>query len=60
MFPRVLRKEVLFLLAAKAALLLGLYLLFFSPAHRPTLTPERVQSHILEQTAREDTNRGSR
>jgi hypothetical protein len=60
MFPRVLRREVLFLLAAKAALLLGLYLLFFSPAHRPTVTPERLQSHILDQTTREGSSRGYR
>jgi hypothetical protein len=60
MFPRVLRREVLLLLAGKAALLLMLYLLFFSPAHRPTLTPERLQSHIFSSGDREDTGRGNR
>ena len=60
MFPRVLRREVLLLLAGKAVLLLALYLLFFSPAHRLTLTPERLQSHILEPDNREITSLGHR
>jgi hypothetical protein len=60
MFPRVLRREVLLLLAGKAVLLLTLYFLFFSPAHRPTLTPERLQSHIFDSGDGEDTGRGNR
>jgi hypothetical protein len=60
MFPRMLRREVLLLLAGKAALLLALYLLFFSPAHRPTLTPERLQSHIFDSGDGGDTSHGNR
>lgn len=60
MFPRILRREVLLLLAGKAALLLALYLLFFSPAHRPILTPERLQSHILDAIGGENSSHGNR
>ncbi len=47
MFPNTLRREILLLIAVKAALLLALYFLFFSPAHRPTLTPDRLSAHLL-------------
>ena len=46
MFPSLLRREILLLLAVKAALLLLLYALFFSPAHRVTMTPERLRTHL--------------
>ena len=45
MFPQGLRREILILLAVKAALLTLLYVLFFSPAHRPA--PASLQSHLL-------------
>jgi hypothetical protein len=45
MFPVILRRDILILLAVKAGLLLLLYLLFFSPAHRP---PDvSMRDHIL-------------
>ena len=46
MFPSLLRREILLLLAVKAALLLRLYVLFFSPAHHVTVTPERLRAHL--------------
>ncbi len=47
MFPTVLRRDILLLLAVKAGLLALLYFLFFSPAHRP---PDvRIDQHILGQ-----------
>jgi hypothetical protein len=46
-FPHTLRREILILLAAKAALLAILYAAFFAPAHRAALTPEQTASHIL-------------
>jgi hypothetical protein len=45
MFPVVLRREIIAALALKAGLLAMLYLLFFSPAHRPA--PEMLQVHIM-------------
>ena len=46
MFPSLHRREIIILLAAKAALLVLLYVLFFSPAHRVTVTPERLRAHL--------------
>ncbi|MDB5734955.1 MAG: hypothetical protein JWN16_1592 [Alphaproteobacteria bacterium] len=46
MFPSLLRREIIILLAAKAALLTLLYVLFFSPAHRDPVTPERLRAHL--------------
>jgi hypothetical protein len=46
MFPAVLRREVIVLLVAKAALLMLLYVLFFSPGHRVTVTPESLRTHL--------------
>ncbi len=45
MFPLILRRDILILLAVKAALLVVLYWLFFSPAHRPAEL--HMQDHIL-------------
>jgi hypothetical protein len=45
MFPVILRREIIIALAAKAALLAILYVLFFSPSHRAP-APD-VQTHIL-------------
>ncbi|HEX4270253.1 MAG TPA: hypothetical protein VHZ32_02665 [Rhizomicrobium sp.] len=45
MFPLALRREIIAALAVKAGLLALLYLLFFSPAHRPA--PEMLQLHIM-------------
>jgi hypothetical protein len=45
MFPVILRREIIIALAAKAALLAILYVLFFSPSHRAS-APD-VQTHIL-------------
>jgi hypothetical protein len=47
MFPRILRREILLLLALKAILLCVLYAVFFSPSHRLSLTPELLRSHVL-------------
>ena len=46
MFPAHLRREIVILLALKAAALTLLYFLFFSPSHRPQTLP--VIAHILE------------
>lgn len=45
MFPKALRREILIVLGLKALLLLALYQLFFSPAHRHG--PENPVTHIL-------------
>ena len=47
MFPILLRREIILMLALKAALLTLLYFLFFSPAHRVTVTPERLRAHLV-------------
>ena len=47
MFPVVLRREIILALALKAGLLVILYLLFFSPTHRQTGTPELLRAHIV-------------
>jgi hypothetical protein len=47
MFPRVLRRDVLILLAAKAAGLTILYFAFFAPGLHLTLNADAVQTHIL-------------
>jgi hypothetical protein len=46
MFPAHLRREIVILLAFKAAALTLLYLLCFSPSHRPQSLP--VMLHVLE------------
>ena len=45
MFPIVLRREIIILLAAKAALLTLLYFVFFS--HRPAVTPDVLRAHVM-------------
>lgn len=45
MFPAHLRREIIILLALKAAALTLLYFLFFSPARRPEIVP--IITHIL-------------
>ncbi len=52
MFPLVLRREIIFLLLAKAVLLTALYFLFFSPARRIDPTPHRMQAHLFTDTIR--------
>jgi hypothetical protein len=47
MFPIALRREILILIAIKAALLTLLYFLFFSPAHRIEPTPDTLRAHIV-------------
>jgi len=47
MFPRVLRLEIIALLAAKAALLAALYFLFFAP-HGPEPDPAALRAHLLQ------------
>ncbi len=44
MFPVILRREIIFVLAVKAALLAILYIFFFSPSHRAPM----AENHILE------------
>jgi hypothetical protein len=44
MFPFALRREILLLLAVKAALLTALYLLFF--AHPTSPTPAAIGAHL--------------
>ncbi|HEU4549034.1 MAG TPA: hypothetical protein VFS01_05010 [Rhizomicrobium sp.] len=45
MFPAHLRREIIILLAVKAAALTLLYFLFFSPSHRAPPVP--ADTHIL-------------
>ncbi|MCP5410606.1 MAG: hypothetical protein H6924_00375 [Alphaproteobacteria bacterium] len=45
MFPAHLRREIILLLAVKAAALTLLYFLFFSPAHHPQTLP--IITHLL-------------
>jgi hypothetical protein len=47
MFPIVLRRDILILLAVKAALLTLLYFLFFSPAHRIPVSPDGLRAHLV-------------
>jgi hypothetical protein len=49
MFPIVLRRDILIALGLKAALLAILYLLFFSPSHRPHETVVAMRQHIFGQ-----------
>lgn len=47
MFPTPLRREILILLAAKAAALTLLYVLFFSPMSRPDQADISNENHLL-------------
>lgn len=49
MFPIILRREVIILLAVKAVLLALIYFLFFSPAHRVDVTPGQLREHLVGQ-----------
>ncbi len=49
MFPIVLRREIILLLAAKAAGLTILYFLFFAPAHQTVVTPDKLRAHVMGQ-----------
>jgi hypothetical protein len=57
MFPRVLRREILILLAAKAAGLTLIFYLFFAPQSRHALPP--IESRLLVQPISE-TDHGHR
>jgi hypothetical protein len=48
-FSIVLRREIIILLAAKAALLGLLYFLFFAPAHQTVVTPQSLRAHVMGQ-----------
>lgn len=43
----LLWREIALLLAAKVVALTCLYLLFFSPPHRPLVDTEAVSAHLL-------------
>jgi hypothetical protein len=45
--PRRFRREILAVLGLKAVGLAVLYLLFFSPSHRPALTTTTVVNHLV-------------
>lgn len=47
MFPHLLRRDIILLIAVKAAILTLLYVLFFSPAHRLAVSPEGLRTYIL-------------
>ena len=49
MFPIVLRREIIILLAAKAGLLTLLYFLFFAPSHQAAVTPDVLRAHVMGQ-----------
>lgn len=42
-----LAREVTFWLVVKAVALAALFFLFFSPAHRPNLTPDSVEARLI-------------
>ena len=48
LFRHPLAKEITAVLVFKAVVLVGLYLAFFGPADRPTVTPEGVGAALLE------------
>ena len=52
MFARRLSREIVALLAIKVAALLALFLLFFSPAHRPDIDDARMGEQILSEPER--------
>ncbi|MDZ5649864.1 MULTISPECIES: cytochrome oxidase putative small subunit CydP [Nitrospirillum] len=45
---RILLKRVLMFTALKLALMVALFFLFFSPPHRPTVTPSAVGSALFD------------
>lgn len=45
----MLSREILLALLFKAAALFALYVLFFSPAHRPTVTPVDMTTALSQQ-----------
>ncbi len=49
-----LRREVLLALALKGALLLAVYLLFFSPAHRPPSNAAATSAALIETSVPRD------
>ncbi|MDE2465041.1 MAG: hypothetical protein KGO02_15195 [Alphaproteobacteria bacterium] len=51
MFPTSVRREVVALLIAKFILLSVLYVLFFSPSHRLTVTTQRLEHHLFADSA---------
>ncbi len=52
MFPKILRREILLLLAGKALILTILYLLFFSSAHQSSPDTALLQAHLLRSSPR--------
>jgi len=50
-----LRQEVLLALALKGALLLAIYLLFFSPQHRPPSNAAATSAALIETSVPQDT-----
>lgn len=51
---RHIRRSICWVLLVKLIALIALWALFFSPAHRLHVTPERVNSQLVIETAPED------
>jgi|HubBroStandDraft_6_1064221.scaffolds.fasta_scaffold550791_2 hypothetical protein len=47
MFPRILRRDILVLLGAKAVALTLIYLVFIAPSSRPEPDRSAMQAHLL-------------
>jgi hypothetical protein len=47
MFPKLLRRDILLLLAAKAAVLTLIYFTFIAPATTPEPNRAAMQAHLL-------------
>jgi hypothetical protein len=60
MFPKVVRREILLLLAAKAAALTVIYFVFFSPTEKSVLSPHDIEAHLFFDTAHQDGRNGHR
>jgi hypothetical protein len=46
-FPKVVRREILILLAAKAVALTAIYFIFFAPTDRSTPSAREIETHLL-------------
>ena len=60
MFPKVLRREVLFLLAAKLAALTLIYFLFFAPHEISGLAANGIAAHLLAGSETQGESHGHR
>ena len=60
MFPKVVRREVLILLAAKAAALTLIYFLFFAPNEISRLGARDIAAHLFAASTNQGESHGHR